>query len=382
MSKIYLYFHGGSENHGCEAIVRSTVKILGDNLYLATSNIESDRKYHLDQIVTLIDDSPCALNKVQSLIAAVYFKLTHNDYYFTYFRHKKFFDVVGKNDICLSIGGDNYCYKGQDILAHYNKALHKKGAKTVLWGCSVEPNVIKGDIAKDLSTYDLIVARESYSYEALKAVNNNTVLACDPAFQLDQEQLGLPENFINKNTVGINVSPLIMESESSENITMENYINLIRFIIENTDMNVALIPHVTINGNDDRTSLKALYERFKDTNRMCLFDDMNCEQIKGYISRCRFLITARTHASIAAYSTCVPTLVAGYSIKAKGIALDLFGTYKNLVVPVQSMKTSNDLVESFKWIVKNEKDIVNKMESIMDDKKSTILTTKEMIENL
>ena len=30
MSNIYLYAHGGSENHGCEAIVRSTLDLLKD----------------------------------------------------------------------------------------------------------------------------------------------------------------------------------------------------------------------------------------------------------------------------------------------------------------------------------------------------------------
>ena len=30
MSKIFMYAHGGSENHGCEAIVRSTYDMLDD----------------------------------------------------------------------------------------------------------------------------------------------------------------------------------------------------------------------------------------------------------------------------------------------------------------------------------------------------------------
>ena len=30
MSNIYLYAHGGSGNHGCEAIVRSTLDLLKD----------------------------------------------------------------------------------------------------------------------------------------------------------------------------------------------------------------------------------------------------------------------------------------------------------------------------------------------------------------
>lgn len=50
-----------------------------------------------------------------------------------------------------------------------------------------------------------------------------------------------------------------------------------------------------------------------------MIEDAPCGDLKGYISRCRFLVAARTHASIAAYSTGVPALVAGYSVKARGL---------------------------------------------------------------
>lgn len=75
--------------------------------------------------------------------------------------------------------------------------------------------------------------------------------------------------------------------------------------------------------------------------------DATCEELKGFISRCRLFVGARTHATIAAYSTCVPTLVAGYSVKARGIAKDLFGSEENYVLPVQSLKNKDDLVKGF-----------------------------------
>ena len=43
------------------------------------------------------------------------------------------------------------------------------------------------------------------------------------------------------------------------------------------------------------------------------------------ISQCRLLIAARPHATIAAFSTAVPTLSIAYRVKAKGINRDLFG---------------------------------------------------------
>lgn len=70
-------------------------------------------------------------------------------------------------------------------------------------------------------------------------------------------------------------------------------------------------------------------------------------KLKGIISRCRFFIGARTHATIAAYSTGVPTLVVGYSVKARGIARDLFGTEEGYVLPVQQLKESNELTRAF-----------------------------------
>ena len=50
------------------------------------------------------------------------------------------------------------------------------------------------------------------------------------------------------------------------------------------------------------------------------------------ISQCRFFIGSRTHSVIAAYSSGVPTLALGYSIKSKGIAQDIFGEYETYAV--------------------------------------------------
>ena len=88
-------------------------------------------------------------------------------------------------------------------------------------------------------------------------------------------------------------------------------------------------------------------------------------QLKGYIARCRFFIGARTHATIAAYSTFVPTLVLGYSIKSRGIATDLFGTDENYVLSVQDLKQPSDLTKSWEWLQKNEESIRNHLRKVI-----------------
>lgn len=383
MSKIVMYYHGGSANHGCEAIVRSTKKILTASEYLYTSNINEDEKYGLSKVINLQQDVEKRLekNSIDFFKAAISHKIFCNDYKFIELMHRDFFDKIHKNDIYLSIGGDNYCYKGRDILGYYNKIIHKKGGKTVLWGCSFEPKDMTDEIAKDIKKYDLIVARENISYRVLKNINSRTVLLPDPAFQLDKKELPLPEGFIEDNTIGINLSPLIAEY-ADENLIVQNYKRLIQYIIDTTYYNIAFIPHVVKEKNDDRVILMKLYQEFKNFNRAVLIEDCNCEELKGYIARCRMFIGARTHATIAAYSTCVPTLVVGYSVKAIGIARELFDTDENYVIPVQKFESDDDLVKAFRWLQNKESEIRVYLKNMMPEYKNRILQARELIERL
>lgn len=43
--KLVLYPHGGSGNHGCEAIVRSTCKITQADITLFSASPEEDKKW-------------------------------------------------------------------------------------------------------------------------------------------------------------------------------------------------------------------------------------------------------------------------------------------------------------------------------------------------
>lgn len=196
------------------------------------------------------------------------------------------------------------------------------------------------------------------------------------------EKLPLPDTFIEGKTVGINISPMIQKNETVSGITLKNYIAMIEYILENTDYQIALIPHVVIADNDDRKPIQQLYEMFKASGRICLINDCNCLQLKGFISRCALFIGARTHATIAAYSTCVPTLVVGYSTKAKGIATDLFGTAEHYVLPVQQLRTENDMVEAFIWLNTNRERIQQHLQEQLPKYTRTAQTAANYVKDL
>ena len=153
-------------------------------------------------------------------------------------------------------------------------------------------------------------------------------------------------------------------------------------ILETTECTIVFIPHVVWKENDDRKPLLQLYQEFKNSKRVILIENCNCMELKGYIARCRFFVGARTHATIAAYSSCVPTLVLGYSVKSRGIARDLFGTEENYVLSVQTMKEPDELKNHFKWIMKHENEIRNHLEEIMPEYISKAYLGKKALEKL
>ncbi len=364
--RIILFGHGGSGNHGCEAIVRSTLRILQgslsyNNCVLLSNVIKQEKKYGIDKLCHIEDigQRPKNFDYFRSFI-----NMKINGCYEDFDTYP-IRSIIKKNKkaLALSIGGDNYCYGKNSVLAYQNSLFHKAGINTVLWGCSIEESVLDNPKDKnDLLSYSYIIARESLTYNTLLSKGFKNISLCpDPAFCLQKEDMDLPFN----NVVGINLSPWVMNCEETKGVTYQNFISLIDFILSETKMNIALIPHVVWDHSDDRIPLQQLYEKYSSTKRVVLIEDTDAKHLKGVISKCRFMIAARTHASIAAYSTCVPTLVVGYSIKAKGIAKDIFGTYDNYVLPVQQLSFPDELTKSFEWLMKNESGIRRHLEAFM-----------------
>lgn len=372
MSKMFLYNHGGSANHGCEALVRTVSNLLSNEnrIMLFSEAPQQDIHYDIQKIAEIESAvSPVSKLSLEFLKAYIHLKRTGDYFEMDTLPYLKSIGKMKSGDMEISVGGDIYCYEDYPKFIQLHQLIKKRGCKSVLLGCSLEENLFDDpEFVKDMRSYDYISARESLTYNLLKEAGlTNIGLAPDSAFTLPVEKLPLPEGFIEGNTVGINLSPLVSRKETSEGIVLKNYENLIRWILNNSDCAVALIPHVVWESNDDREVLKELYEKFKDTGRVVMIPDCNCMQLKGYISRCRFFVGARTHATIAAYSTCVPTLVVGYSIKSRGIATDLFGTDVDYVIPVQNMKNEDDLSDIFEKMKEREMQIRDRLNEIMPD---------------
>lgn len=409
-NRLILYMHAGSGNHGCEAIVNSLCHMIQETCTLVSYRKAEDERYSLKEFCELVQERSFESHRAAHLLYYIYRRFTGDGESFIRYRYRQV--LKGKRSpLAISIGGDNYCYDNMlSDLRLTNAAFRQKGTRTVLLGCSIEPEILENrQVLEDLGKYHTIIARESVTYKALqrafhgqgeevaagKQVSPESVkslprILCypDPAFFLKPKETALPEHFTEGQTVGINVSPLIQGKEAKPGITMDNYRRFIQYILEDTKMQVALIPHVVWAGNDDREPLHDLYQEFvqkeqgKYAERLCEVTDRDCMELKSIIGRCRFFVGARTHATIAAYSSCVPTLVVGYSVKARGIARDLFGTEENYVLPVQSLKEPEDLMKGFRWLLEREEAVRTRLQSLMPEYVKKALETGREVDRL
>ena len=384
MNSLGLFQHAGSKNHGCEALVKTTFELFKtktDSFFVVTGNSEEDSSYIKNDKITIYDRRNIKKNTFEYIKYAIKYRLKISFSTFPICT----WQIKEKDYLAISIGGDNYCYLGykwltDDLISTHNWLI-KHHKKTVLWGCSIEEETLQNkELLNDLRKYDLITVRESLSKENLAyyGIVDNVVETVDSAFILETEQVDNYASLFNNNkeVVGINISPLVIEKNEK---VLDNYIKLIDYIMNNTEFNVALIPHVVWKGNDDRESNDLLFEKFEDTGRIIKIEDNNCEKLKGYIANCRFFVGARTHATIAAYSSEVPTIVIGYSIKSKGIANDLFGEYDNYVLDSSGLKDNKELTNSFKWLMKNENIIKNKLHIVLPRYKNKVYEARDKV---
>ncbi|MEO3945384.1 polysaccharide pyruvyl transferase family protein [Gorillibacterium sp. CAU 1737] len=358
--KIMMFAHAGSLNRGCEAIVRSSTQLIKERIADARVLLTSERP-ETDRLLDKVDEirdgkaQPVSRFSLDGVLAALSYKLRGDESYALGKIHRNVIRHIPEVDVCLSIGGDNYCYGEQPGWYEIDRQVKRQGKKLVLWGCSIGEEDMSERKLEDLRLFDLILARETLTYGMLRSKGLTNVRLCaDAAFTMEKEELPLPSGWQEGNTLGFNFSPLVWKrNERSRDAARA----LVAHILSTTSMSIALTPHVVEEGNNDYDLLRQFEEEFAATGRVFLLPDhLSATQVKGYIARMRFFVGARTHATIAAYSSLVPTLVLGYSVKSKGIARDLFGKEK-LVLGIDRLQDKTELIAAFDEMVREEAEL-------------------------
>lgn len=341
--RFLIYGHGGCYNHGGEALIRCGIEVLrekfpGCYIILSSHFPEQDREFCLpaDEIVGC-DRSYLSADHTSANSAEDFYKLYHST-----------IEKITPETICIHLGGDNYCYPNWRRYSYIHYQAIERGAKSILWSCSIDPNLMDTEMLKALRTHHLITAREGVTYRALVQHRLSQVeKVSDMAFRLIPEPVPLDV----ANYVSITFGPLAAKCETKPGLALNSFQRLIDYILASTDMNIVLVPHVIMPSDNDCEMMSRL--RINDGNRVWLITDhYSAAQLKFVIANARYCVTLRTHASIAAYSSCVPTLVVGYSMKSIGIAEDL--GCSEYVLQMQDISDEYDITNAFKKLIQNE----------------------------
>ena len=379
MKNVLIIVCSGTFNRGTEALVRGTIilleKAFGEiNVTLSSSTPDEDALLKLSFVssyISRITRQKCSFIKriANKILIRVFHARTYNDY-------SGLVNCAKTQDIVLSVGADNYdiAYKLFDELHYLNKQLRQKcKGKLFLYDCSLNKESVTKQFIDEAKMFDAFSVRESETLENLRGVydGGNLHFLPDPAFVMPAKDVELPHYWKKNNMVGVNLSTLIVGAEYGDGLhdkVVSSYKYMLDRILDTSPLDIVLIPHVM--KRKDLEILEELSGFYVNNSRVHL------------ISNCRFFVGARTHATIAAYSSRVPTLVLGYSTKSIGIAKDLFGTTEGYVIPVQKMEDKEELWEHFHNIMNNEEKIKSHLNDIMSDYQAKVYSMSDLFKRL
>lgn len=375
--KIYFAGHNNFGNRGCEALVRSISKLIRDKSPDVVFNTPSC-EINLDSAqwiksraegINFVDANSSNASVVWwdrcRRIAPIIEKINRP----TFKLSKQVIKDIAESDLMIMTGGDNitldYGLGSLYGITSFVDCAKQHGVPVILWGASVGPFTTKPHIEKfmreHLADYSYISVRESYSKQYLSDIGfDNVSLITDPAFSLQPEEFDYSHMMplCEKGIVGINFSPLVRKfrtDEESRKIFDNDIIMFVRWLIEQ-GYGVLLIPHVgPLSGSETNSDYHymngLLGDIIQSNDKLKLApSNLNAAQLKYLISKTRFFIGARTHSTIAALSSCIPTTSIAYSVKAFGINRDLFDNIDHILntkdVSFQSLKNHFTELES------------------------------------
>jgi colanic acid/amylovoran biosynthesis protein len=353
---LHLYLTGQRTfaNHGCEALVRSIVELMGEtfgsvDICVPSDNPERDRRFWPDAAAHGVRFVPMMDLPSRYLWwdrVARRFPLFQRLPWPRLPINRAVRADLEKADLVLSIGGDNYSLDyGLASLFHTSGLdgwAMSRGIPTVLWGASVGPfeaaPAVVGRMRRHLACFGALVVREETTAAYLRTLGLGDLLvpSMDTAVLMAAEPFDLSSFWPvdgPAGTVAINLSPIVGKLFAARNSGGDLAAETAVFIDDLIDQgfSVLLVPHVvdvTDGGNNcDHDYLSRIFDRCRQRDgRISIAPKhLNAPQLKFLLGRCRFMIGARTHAAIGALSSGVPTISLAYSVKAYGINQDLFG---------------------------------------------------------
>ena len=337
--------NGSYNNRGCEAIVRGTVNIIKKHYespsFLCVTQYTRDELFRERQFTKQVQEETDKTITHKKTVTCknifdgewvanrIFRKIAPNTDIYDHI-YKEMIPHIPSSKAVLSIGGDNYAidFGLPKMVLKLDEIVLKRGKPLIIWGASVGPfnKVPKYEkyMTDHLQKVTAIFARESATVEYLEkiGVTENVYKVADPAFLMEAKK---PENGleIKEGSIGLNFSPLMAKYITNGDINKwtKEAAEIVLSVSKNTLKPIYLIPHVTVPNSDDYIFMKNMITYMNKTKEEIFLvpPNYNAAEIKWVISKMHVFAGSRTHSTIAALSSKVPTLSFAYSMKAKAL---------------------------------------------------------------
>lgn len=392
-----LFGNGPLQNRGCEAILRSTIDLLQDEFGPCRFVNSLPYPNTFDNTVNLPAEVIHQVPEPAKKEDLRRFRLS-------WFKHqfkkrfcpppKELFEgYLDEAAAMLCLGGDNftldYGYPERYFMA--NRAVFRHGKPVVIWGASVGPfserRRFERYAIRELKKVSLICAREpeTVRYLAGIGIEDNVRQITDPAFALkpvpvtdDSTLLKMTE----QPCIGANFSPMMARYCTQGQCWKDCVCECIQMLLEQQDLPIVLIPHVFLPDNNDYDFMRTIVQKLDvPKDRLYLVGpEYNAQQLKWIISQMSLFMGCRTHSTIAALSSHVPTLSIGYSMKAGGINQDIFGN-ADWIIPVNALNPAC-LCEKTRSLLDAQTEIRDYLENVMPSYKRNARQAATYLRNL
>lgn len=367
---IVLAGNGSFRNHGCEAIARGTIELLRRTF---GSALELSYAAHNSREETEAELSSLGYADVRALPFCPPIRRGSRPWveYHVNRRLGTSFpalfeglrETICEADAVLSIGGDNYSldYGYPERFLQFDRFVLRQSRPLVYWCASVgsfsaDP-VFEQRMRSHLGRVPAILARESSTVAYLRSVGiaHNVRLVADPAFAMQASRPGASRFAVDRDHfVGVNFSttvarradrrrkgsigvteagrcaaghPSFKGSPKTYDQMCRSHAAMTVALMGLCDGNLVFVPHVTGGAHCDHrfmTRVADHVERLGHERPLVVPPTLTAPEYKWVISRARIFIGARTHATIAAFSSGVPTAALSYSLKAHGLTRDMY----------------------------------------------------------
>lgn len=245
----------------------------------------------------------------------------------------------------------------------------------------------------------LICARGQGTYDNLKeiGITENVKLCADGAFTMKDDQAWQEkvrercenDSFFQKDVVGLSISSVVLKKCTKMGIDYQKIMADFIGYLNQKGYGVLMIAnaariHSEKPRNNDLMIGDAIFGSLSDQSKVRWYhEEMDAEEIREYISRCKYLVASRFHAMIGALEKKVPVLLIGWSHKYQEV-LDMFelGQY----AADFSNLNMDSLKESFEKFEQDEDIIRKKLEKnhpqVMESSRRNIQYIGEVIDEI